>query len=522
MPSPTPTHTNPGWGGPYAATDDWSNQSFYNTFLAAVWERLLVSGMFYAQPSYPAGGGATPTTAPPVNPARPPKVKLYSAGPPAVQATELQGTGSAMTAAAFPFPWPGPLQLTSFTVAEMQQAICDMVLMGAVWTDPTFNLAGVAANSYYPLYNVDSPPPGLMMTLQRLSDLVGVAAPPAVGGVVTYLPFTRQRFRQIFYATGNTLSNHWYGGTGAPWDLASAPAAVVGMKAILYEGGQYATAVPGVGLIGGTAGVYKGVYVYQGGGTWTPSAVPGDVPDLLSSTETPGSNNYCAPYWMQHGDLYGPWIWTDLYNCCHNLSRLLIGFMTGQPAFSSAAPFACDMSGLTGGYDTTWASHLAVGASYATAADAMAAADAIWPGSPSALAAGSVTSPAIGLGASYFFSGGTGGFGATIEDCECRFGSQGVYQGRAGSMQTYLLGLGSPWTTVDNNGTGVVDGYWSLFDTTALPGTGGDVFGESVGATIYGGTKPAWPSVSGSAASRGMTIDGVILLVDWTAGFVCP
>ncbi len=514
MPSPTlPAMTYPSWSGTFQQTDDWSNESVYNMFLEAIWERLLVSGDGGNQPSYPAGGGPTPLTAAPVNPPRPPKVQLYSAGPPPIPATDVQGTASAM-----PPPAPiaqGNMNLTYFTVAEMQYAIMDMVEEGG-WTDPTFDLDGVAATSFVV-------PDGLVLTLQTLGDLVGVTPPPIAAGYIDYYPFNRKRFRQIFSATGNTASNQWYGNTAGTWDSVSSPAAVIGMKADLYDGGEYAVAVPGSGMTTGTVGVYKGVYIYQGGGTWAPSTTPGDQADLLDSTNTPGSNNYCAPHAMTHGDLFGPWIWQDLHACCHALRRTIVGYGLGlYGATPPAARYVPAPYAGPGNYGTINSFDVSV-SGYPSLASAEAAADALWPPAPSSVGtAGYGTFGSIWTGNPVF-----GGFFAQEGSFSCQFGSPAVYLGRKGSMETYLLASGFGWDTFFANGTGLVAGQWKLWDTEVLPGTGGDIFGEAITLTIFGGTKPAWETPSSPTATsgaKGMTLLGPLCLIRWdvTGGFNYP
>jgi hypothetical protein len=526
MPDPTlPSPTLPHWNGTFAQTDDWTNQAFYNMFLEAVWERMLVTGAYSNQPSYPAGGGPSPTSSPPVNPPRPPKVQLYqaaTAGPPpaaAVPGTDCQWTLSNFTPGILYFGNAGNAQaaLSYLTVAEMQSAIMAMV-NSPVWTDPTFNLVGAgprgAADGFY-LSTVNAPPVDLVMTLQKLSSLVGTAAPPTAGGGVFYCPFTRKRRRQIFSATGNTASNQWYAGTGGAWDLTMSPAATVGMKAILLEFGQFGFVVPGTGVVG--AGFYRGVYIYQGGGTWTPSTDPFDQADLLSSTSSPTSGNYCTPHVMEHGDVFGPWIWTNLRNALNCLTRSMPGWSANSsinidPSFPQTINRVPTAYAAPGQLDTVNA--LILTDTGTSAAGAMSAVDALWPGTPAQVGAGNPITPGFLFGA-FYFSGGPSPFTATIDYVACQFGFPGTYLGRAAAMDTYLLATGTGWNTFYDNGFGMTDGTWALFDTTNLGGTGGDIFGEALGTRVFGGIKPAWPAVSGGARSRGMKIEGVISLLRW-------
>jgi hypothetical protein len=211
---------------------------------------------------------------------------------------------------------------------------------------------------------------------------------------------------------------------------------------------------------------------------------------------------------MQYGDVFGPWIWTDLRNSLNLLTRLIVGAQANyasSPTSSSYVPSPYSASG-----DPGTMSYSVVNVVSDSPADAMAAADALWPPTPSV-----ISSALPLLFAQYGYAPAFSEYTAQIRADVCQFGSTGIYAGRAAALDTYLLAE-TFGNTFNANGTGLTSGVWNLFDSTALAGTGGDVFTEALCGTVFGsGVQPAWPAIVGSANSTGMAVASLLQLVRW-------
>ena len=478
-----PALTHPGWNDTFAQTDDWSKASFYNMFLSAVAERVMASGVW----------GVTVWTGPdgykdPVQ-----TVTLYSAGPPPVPATDVQAVYGNVDDPAPPFT--GTQIFNYQTVAEMQGWLSR--ILGGGWpdvvypgfADPSFTGWPAAPGTW--TYSTEgawlNPPNGLYLTRASLAAKIGLS-----NGL-----WRRKTFRKIFFQTGITRCNQWcaYFGAGiyAGWHFQQDAAdAVVGMKAELYDVGSAVgpTATDNItNLSGGPCpGSYRGVYTYQGGGTWT-FAGPYAVADLLDSEAT-GTGWSVAAGQMQHGDLFGPWIWTNLRDACNQMYLTVSTVLAGEP---------------NGEY---FANVVYKAGSGSTQAAALAAFNASTPATyyiaPFAVSAISSDGSSNDLILSY----------GQIQ-------APNVYLGRACTLHSYILsaanGVSSGTNVYDGEGVApAADATWDLVDSKAF----------AAGSPAYGTrSSNVWPPATlvpswGSAGQvRGFGVDNVLWTIDWRAGF---
>jgi hypothetical protein len=190
------------------------------------------------------------------------------------------------------YPFDGPPTWKYKSVGELQHFAELLVYYSPGWRSPGFTDDEAAAYLGYP------------------------ESPSSFNKVL----FRRRTPRRIFKLTATQSEDYtWFTHVGSTyyWSRQTYGTCSPGDKAQFY-------AFPGTGFPGtpgnlattSVPGSYRGVYVYQGAGAWTP-APPGAEADTLDSNNGPwGSKDWVWPLGFQGGDYLGPHLLDDVRRVC--------------------------------------------------------------------------------------------------------------------------------------------------------------------------------------------------------------